>query len=130
MAASTFVSEYYLRFRKASKASVIPLDEIETRLTSQKVDIAINIHSFSECQISAIDWWLALLSRRRPVSVYRAEYGGWQRRAAIADERPEDFMPLIEKRGYRLIAREPKFRDPVVQTYGMNRTYHHLFELR
>ena len=42
----------------------------------------------------------------------------------------KDFMPLIERRGYRLVVREPKFRDPVVQTYGINPTYHHLFELR
>jgi len=131
VAASTFVSEYYLRFRKASKASVIPLDEIEARLTSQKVDIAINIHSFSECQISAIDWWLALLARAgvRYLFIVPNTAGGSDGQQLLTNDL-KDFMPLIERCGYRLVVREPKFRDPVVQTYGINPTYHHLFELR
>ena len=117
--------------QEGEQSLVIPLDEIETRLTSQKVDIAINIHSFSECQISAIDWWLALLSRVgvRYLFIVPNTAGGSDGQALLTNDL-KDFMPLIEKRGYRLIAREPKFRDPVVQTYGINPTYHHLFELR
>lgn len=40
-----------------------------------------------------------------------------------------DFEPLIRKHGYRLLAREPKYRDPVVQDLGINPTHHFLFEL-
>lgn len=66
VAVSTFISEYYLRFRGLeNKAKVIPLDEIESTLGNQSVDIAINIHSFSECRISAIEWWLSLLEKNK-----------------------------------------------------------------
>jgi methyl-accepting chemotaxis protein len=34
------------------------LDEIEQQLAMTSIDLAVNIHSFSECCASAIDWWL------------------------------------------------------------------------
>jgi putative sugar O-methyltransferase len=65
IAVSTFVSEYYLRFRGTTKALVIPLDEIASRLRDDPVDLAVNIHSFPECQPQAIEWWVRLLSKHR-----------------------------------------------------------------
>ena len=118
MAASTFVSDYYLRFRNASKAVVVPLDEIETWLTSQKVDIAINIHSFSECQLSAIDCGWRCWPRRRQVSLHRAEYRGLQRRTAIADERPQGFRPAGRKARVSTDREGAQVPDPVVHSYG------------
>jgi hypothetical protein len=56
VAVSTFVSDYYLRFRGVEKARVIPLDEIDNALSEHPVDLAINIHSFSECRPQAIEW--------------------------------------------------------------------------
>jgi hypothetical protein len=40
-----------------------------------------------------------------------------------------DFQPMIERYGYRPIVTEPKYRDPIVQEYGINPTFYHLFEL-
>jgi hypothetical protein len=40
-----------------------------------------------------------------------------------------DFSGVIERQGYRLLAKEPKYRDPVVQQYGLNPSYYFLFEL-
>ena len=61
---STFVSEYYLRFRDlGDRAKVVPLDEIEQALWDHPVDIAINIHSFPECRLSAIEWWVSRLAK-------------------------------------------------------------------
>lgn len=45
VAASTFVSDYYLKFRKCDRATVVPLDEIEKTLDRARVDLAINVHS-------------------------------------------------------------------------------------
>lgn len=42
----------------------------------------------------------------------------------------KDFGEVIEKHGYKLVAKEPKYRDPVVQKYAINPTYHYLFELQ
>jgi len=36
---------------------------------------------------------------------------------------------VIEKHGYREVAEEPKYADPVLQKYALNPTCHFLFEL-
>ena len=41
-----------------------------------------------------------------------------------------DFLPLLERYGYRTVLKEPKFIDPVVQKYGLEPSWHHLLELR
>ena len=45
---STFVSKIYLNDKKDS---VVNLYDIEEKVKSLKIDIAINIHSFPECNI-------------------------------------------------------------------------------
>jgi hypothetical protein len=125
-AISSFICEYYLRYRDLEgKAKAVPLDEIEHVLRNRNVDIAINIHSFSECKISAIEWWLSLLEK------YRVKY------LMIVPNPPElrtnegiDFGNIIEKHGYKMIAKDPKYRDPLVQKYAVNPSYHYLFELQ
>ena len=53
VAISTFICEYYLGFRGADdRASVVPLDELDSLLALQPIDLAVNIHSFSECPIT------------------------------------------------------------------------------
>lgn len=130
VAVSTFISEFYLRFRKLEqKAKVMPIDEIEDALKSNPVDVALNIHSFSECRIQAIEWWLSLLVK------YKVEYlmivpnshrGG----TFLLTNNYEDFSSVIEKNGYELIAKEPKYNDPVVQQFAINPTYYYLFKLQ
>lgn len=126
---STYLSSLYLDFRGlGGRARVVPLDRIESMLTNSPVDVALNIHSFSECQPEAINWWLALLAREgvRYLMVAPNAMNNGGRELLINDGRP--FGQLIERHGYRLIAREPKFADPVVQRYGLSPTMYHLFE--
>lgn len=123
--ASTLISEYYLRFRNLeSKARAVPLDEVDDALLSESVDLAINIHSFSECKTSAINWWLSLLAKHKvkylmivPNTV-----------DALLTTDGVDFNGIIEEHGYSLVAKEPKYRDPLVQRYAINPAYHYLFE--
>ncbi len=42
-ATSTFLSEYYLNFRGQPRASVVPLDEVQTALATHPVDLAVNV---------------------------------------------------------------------------------------
>lgn len=123
--ASTFISEYYLKFRNVtSKAKVVPLYEIKQVMENYSINIAVNIHSFSECTIAAIEWWLRILTR------YKVKYLmivptndrllAWRSR--------EDFFPILERNGYHLLTKEPKYRDPVVQKYGVSPTHYYLFE--
>jgi hypothetical protein len=128
--ASTFVSDYYLRYRGLDRATVIPLDAIETTLRENPVDVAINIHSFPECRTQAIEWWIRLLSKYRVKRLMIAANPTFTDRGErlLTNDR-QDFLPILERYGYQMIVKEPKFLDPVVQEYGLYPTWHHLLEL-
>ncbi len=130
VAASTFVSEYYLQYRGVKKASVIPLDEIDTALRDHPIDIAINVHSFSECQIQAIEWWVRLLRRHRVKNLMIVPNRGKGSGDRLRTNNGHDFLPLLEQYGYRTVLKEPKYLDPVVQECGLYPSWRHLLELR
>ncbi len=127
-APSTFISEYYLDHRQASNATVVPLDEVEQLLAETRIDIATNIHSFSECTMEAIAWWVGLLARHkvRYLMVVPNEGTGGGARCERGDG--ADFEPILERFGYRPIVREPRYPDPIVQRYGVDPVHLHLFE--
>jgi hypothetical protein len=123
---SSFICEYYLRYRHLEdRAKVTPLDRIEDVLRNNSIDIAVNIHSFSECRTSAIEWWLSILAKYKVKNLM------------VIPNPPElrtndgiDFGNIIEKYGYSMVAKDPKYLDPVVQKYGINPSNYYLFELR
>lgn len=60
---STFLCDYYLRYREVpDSVRVVRLDE-HAKLRDA-YDLCVNIHSFSECSIAAIEWWLARIAER------------------------------------------------------------------
>ena len=59
---STFYSKLYL---KEKKDSVINLYDIPEKIKSLKIDIAVNIHSFPECNINDIEWWIKLIDSNK-----------------------------------------------------------------
>jgi hypothetical protein len=130
VAVSTFVSDYYLGFRGVERAPVIPLDEIDRTLGENPVELAINVHSFSECRAEAIGWWARLISKHRVkhLMVVPNRDGGTGERLLTGDGR--DFLPILESWGYRTVVMEPKYGDPAVQEYGVEPDYYHLLELR
>ena len=141
IATSTFLCEYYLGFRgvagrESSPARVLPLDELEAAIAPGTVDIAVNIHSFSECPPGAIDAWLAFLARKRVghlmVVPNAVTYDGSEGADSVTMRTNEglDFSRIVHRHGYRLVASEPKFPDPVVQEYGLSPAAHLLFRLQ
>jgi hypothetical protein len=133
---STFISEYYLRFRGVDdKAVVIPLDDFEALLLQNKIDLAINIHSFAESPFVSIKWWIGTLARHKVRYLMIAPneegpQGGQEFMSREGDGSSLDFLATILENGYKLIAREPKYLDASVQKYGVRPPiYHHLFEL-
>ena len=131
VAISSFISDYYLRFRGLEdRAKVIPLDRIENTLCYKSVDLAINIHSFSECTISAIDWWMSLLKKSKVKYLMIVPNSGDHGGDHLLTNDGKDFGEVIEKHGYKLAVKNPKYRDPIVQKYAINPTYHYLFQLQ
>ena len=124
-AISSFICEYYIRYRNIeNRAKMIPLFEIEEAIQKNHVDIAVNVHSFSECRPSAIDWWISLLAQsnvRYLMIVPNAD--------ELQTNDMVDFGNIIERHGYRMIARDPKYQDPLVQKYAINPSIYYLFQL-
>ncbi|MDH7974654.1 putative sugar O-methyltransferase [Sphingomonas sp. AR_OL41] len=131
VAVSSFLCEFYLRARDvADKARIVPLDEVEKSAELDGVDLAINIHSFSECRPEAIEWWVAELARRRVPHLLiapNAVLGGGGRELLTNDG--ADFSYILARHGYRLLVREPKYRRAEVQELGFCPTHYHLFAL-
>jgi hypothetical protein len=131
IAESSFVCEYYLRFRGLQgRCELAPGNEIDRVLQLAKIGLAINIHSFSECPPSAIGWWIEKLAihgvKYLMVVPNAGNHGGQLLRNNVG----QDMLPLIERKGFRLIAREAKYADPEVQKFGLNPTCYWLFELK
>jgi len=130
VAASTFLCDYYLGFRGvADRARAIPLDRLEETLAGRRIDLAINVHSFSECTRDAVEWWLELLRRHEVGHLFVVpnpiDHGGER----LLTNEGVDMLPLIE-RYYRLLAKSPKYADPALQRHGIQHTWHYLFEAK
>ena len=130
VAVSTFICEHYLRQRQiTNKARVIPLHKLSV-LKKETIQIAINVHSFSECTISAIEWWTHFMEQNKiqylMVVPNPLQHGGTQ----LLTNLGYDFLPIIHRAGYDLVAKDPKYLDPIVQQKGIYPTYHYLFQLK
>jgi len=134
IAESTFLCEFYLNFRKPSdqKAVSVPLYDIEKTLEDYKIDIAINIHSFTECTYSVIKWWLELVRKNKARYLFIIPNPNPENKLLSVEENKEriDFQPLIESLGYKLIQYKPKFDDSTLQAvFHHLPVYYYLFEL-
>jgi hypothetical protein len=119
---STFLSSYYLGFRRATdRASVIPLDQITDTLPGKKIDVAVNIHSFGECPLDAIKWWLNLLAEN---DVQRLLIVPNTKDRLLSKERNAprvEFRPLVEAAGFELVRKRPKYDDSeFMQRHGLH----------
>jgi SAM-dependent methyltransferase len=133
---STFIAEFYLRYRGvADRALVIPLPDVEAVLSTRRVDLAVNIHSFcNECSRAAVLWWLTRLERygvRHLMIVPNAgDHGGTRLVTREPDDTQQEMRPMLRAHGYNLVRDEPKYLDPIVQASGVSPTRHYLFELQ
>jgi SAM-dependent methyltransferase len=129
IAVSTFLAEYYLDFRGADRAQVVPLDEVETVVADRAFDVAVNIHSFSECPFKAIEWWLDLVASSDVRSLMIVPNRGTELVSKEADNSRRNFQPAIEARGFKLAVCAPKYaRSAFVQRYGLAPAHYLLFE--
>jgi hypothetical protein len=117
---STFLSRYYLDFRGAARACVVPLDEIAGKLTGRHVDVAVNIHSFSEAPISSIRWWLDLIAENDVEHLMIVPNTDTRLLSKELDRPKVDLKPLIEAKGFRLAHMRPKYQSEFVQQHGLH----------
>lgn len=134
---STFLADYYLKHRglPESLASVIPLDELHKLGAMPQFDVAVNIHSFTECNYEAIRWWLNMVSKLNIrwllIAPNKGPGGSKHDLFSIESDRTRrDFTNLLEEAGYKQELRAPKFDDPHLQDGipWFADTYYHLFQ--
>jgi putative sugar O-methyltransferase len=126
---STFICDYYLKFRQAN-AHTVPLDEVEALVKKGGIDIATNIHSFSECTRASISWWLSLLREGKVKYLLIVPNRSETLLSTEANGARLDFSDLIAQAGYRLKVKRPKFSDATAMGhYGLGPTWNFLFSL-
>jgi hypothetical protein len=117
---STFLCEFYLDFRGiGQRARVVTLDEADEQLAGQEFDFATNIHSFSECPVSSIEWWLACLDRVRVKSLLIVPNEGEHLLSKEASGERIDFLPLLERHGWRQVRCEPVYSSDVARRFAL-----------
>jgi hypothetical protein len=114
IAESTFLCEYYLGFRGVENAEVVPADELG-RLRTDTIDLAVNIHSFSEMGLETVTAWFELLTRLRVPRLLIVPNDPDELLTYEADHTRSDFAPVIAAAGYELAHCEPTIAVPHVR---------------
>lgn len=115
VAESTFVCEYYLGVRQvAPPTRVLPLPRVPS-LREGEFELAINVHSFSECSLAAVEWWMSQVARLRVPYLFIVPNEPTGYSTTEADWTQRDYLRTIEKNGYGLIAEVPAIEDPGVR---------------
>jgi hypothetical protein len=127
---STFISDFYLRYRNADhKTKVIALDQFEQILTAKKIDMALNIYSFPECRLDAIEWWVSRLAGAEINHLFIVSKAPPSGGILLQTVDGNDFLPILSRYGYRLLVHEHKYSDPIVQKYAVFPMDYFLFGL-
>lgn len=112
---STFLCERYLTFRNVMPpARVVALPDIES-LEPRSFDLAVNVHSFSECTFAAVRWWIDLLVHLDVPRLFVVPNEADGFLTTEEDGSRLDFGVLFERAGYRLVAEERLLGDPAVR---------------
>ena len=108
IATSTFLCEFYLRYRQCERCQVLPFDEIG-QLQAGKFTLATNIHSWSEMPLAWVKHWLELLSALNiPYLFLVPNFADF--RTKEPDGSHEDFGPELGRHGYRCVSKTRKYR--------------------
>lgn len=126
---STFLCEYYVAHRGiAPPARVVPLTDVGS-LTPGAFDLAMNIHSWSECTLAAIEWWVGHLARLEVPTLFVVPNEADGFLSLEVDARRLDYLPVLAAAGYHLVRDVPAF-SPAVRTALDMRDRYCLFERR
>jgi len=127
---STYLSAWYLHRRRTEhKTEVIPLDQLTDTLTGRRIDLAINIRSFTEMSAAAITAWLDVLDQLAVPALYIIPNHSTRLQSHEPDGQRRDMRPELHQRGYRLTADEPLILDDTMRA-TTHWTEHHLLYQR
>ena len=127
IAVSTFLCEFYMAYRDCTKSvETLPMSYIDD-IQADDFDIAVNIHSWSECSANAINFWLDRLCDWRVPYLFLVPHD--ERLVCVNEDGSiGNFYPLLEKHGYHNVWHRSKYPEGVNGLYP--EVNYHLFVRR
>ena len=106
---STFLCDFYTRFRGVGDRSrTLGADEIG-KLSGERFDIAVNVHSWSECPREAVRMWMGVLRDLQVPLLFVVPHDDEFK--STEQNGKDTFLPEIMAAGYREVARTRKFQQ-------------------
>lgn len=128
---STFLCDYYLKFRRVDdRAASIPLHELGRLAPAGSYQLAVNIHSFSECTHESVCWWLEQIRKLHIPYLLIVPNDPETFLTTEADGAKVDFFKDVEASGYSLMRKEPIFDDDEMNSLIGVRDQFFLFQRR
>ncbi len=120
---STFLCDYHLRYRGLagspdSRAVIVPVDQMETAIAPGSIDLAVNVHSFSEMNYAAIEAWIQWLVRLQVPRLFMVPNQPELLSTEVSNRQGtthRDFSDLLARAGFQQIAHEATLQDPDVR---------------
>lgn len=111
---STCLSRVYLEAEmKAGKVKIYQLNTLDEVQTGA-INLAINIHSFSEMSMTSVKSWVNFLVEKKIENIFIVPNG-----SSLALNDGSDFGGIFEKAGYRIASLDDKFSDPDYSRFGI-----------
>lgn len=111
---STCLSRVYLENEiKTGKVAVHQLNTLDV-VQEGDINLAINIHSFSEMSIASVKSWVNFLVKKKIENIFIVPNG-----SGLALNNGTDFGFLFEQAGYHIASVHDKFGDPDFSRFGI-----------
>jgi SAM-dependent methyltransferase len=118
---STCLSKVYLEDEiRTGKVTVHQLDTLD-EVQEGSINLAINIHSFSEMSMPSVESWVRFLVEKKIENIFIVPNG---QNLALNDG--SDFSGLFENAGYHIESVDDKFSDPEFARFGIYPSKHFL----
>lgn len=116
---STYLSAHYLAYRGViapdGPAEVVALDQLDARLGQVAIDLAVNVHSFSEMSLAAVAGWLQWLVDRGVDRLFLVPNEPDEPTALELDGRRPPLLPALRAAGFEPDVVEPVVADPDIR---------------
>ena len=121
---SSFCCEHYLRTRGLLTRTTVGAQALLRDLPKGSVNIACNIHSWSEAPLASIEKWLDALARLEVRYLFLVPHTV-NAVSSEADDQTKPIVPAVLARGYRIITEQPKYG--VSQFFAENALYPYVY---
>ena len=96
---STHFSKIYLGKKSDS---VVELTDLNEKLKNIKINIAINIHAFPECNIRDVDWWIRFIHSKEIKYIFYVPNNPESNPENIKTNSGECILKIFTKYGYKV----------------------------